>query len=89
LILSIDNISESWVVYSGVSFHATPHRKHFLDYVQGDFGQVHLGDDAPCKIVGMRKVKIKAKQWKPMVVERGKTCSRSKEKSNFKRVVGK
>jgi hypothetical protein len=59
LILSVDNISESWVVDSGASFHATPHRKHFLDYVQGDFGQVHLGDDAPCKIVGMGKVKIK------------------------------
>jgi hypothetical protein len=51
---------------SGASFHATPHRKHFLDYVQGDFGQVHLGDDAPCKIVGMGKVKIKqsnGNQW--------------------------
>jgi hypothetical protein len=47
LILSVDNISESWVVDLGASFHATPHRKHFLDYVQGDFGQVHLGDDAP------------------------------------------
>jgi hypothetical protein len=47
LILSVDNISESWVVDSGASFHVTPHRKHFLDYVQGYFGQVHLGDDAP------------------------------------------
>jgi hypothetical protein len=47
LILSIHNIYESWVLYSGASFNATPHRKHFLDYVQGDFGQVHLGDDAP------------------------------------------
>jgi hypothetical protein len=66
LILSVDNIFESWVVDSGASFHATPHRKHFLDYVQGDFGQVHLGDDAPCKIVGMGKVQIKKKngnQW--------------------------
>jgi hypothetical protein len=66
LILSVDNISESWVVDSGASFHATPHRKHFLDYVQGDFGQVHLGDDAPCKIVGMGKVKITQRngnQW--------------------------
>jgi hypothetical protein len=66
LILSIDNISESWVVYSGASFHATPHRKHFLDYVQSDFGQIHLGDDAPCKIVGMGRVKIKQRngnQW--------------------------
>jgi hypothetical protein len=66
LILSVDTISESWVVDSGALFHATPHRKHFLDYLQGDFGQVHLGDDAPCKIVGMGKVKIKQRngnQW--------------------------
>jgi hypothetical protein len=66
LIIYVDNISESWVVDSGASFHATPQRKHFLDYVQGDFGQVHLGDDAPCKIVGVEKVKIKKKngnQW--------------------------
>jgi hypothetical protein len=35
------------------------------------------------------KGKNKAKQWKPMVVERGKTYSRFKEKSNFNRVVGK
>jgi hypothetical protein len=58
-IISIDNIYESLVVDLGASFHATPHRKHFLDYVQGDFGQIHLGDDAQWKIVGMRKVKIK------------------------------
>ena len=38
LILSGDNISESWVVDPTTSFHATSHRKHFLDYVQGDFG---------------------------------------------------
>jgi hypothetical protein len=66
LILSVDNISESWVVDSGASFHATPDRKHFLDYVQGDFGQVQLGDNRPCKIVGMGNVKIKkwnGNQW--------------------------
>jgi hypothetical protein len=66
LILSIGNIFESWVVDSGASFHATPHRKFFLDYVQGDFRQVHLGDDVPSKIVGMGKVRIKQRngnQW--------------------------
>jgi len=66
LILSVDNISESWVVDSGASFHATPDRKHFLDYVQGDFGQVQLGDNRQCKIVGMGNVKIKQRngnQW--------------------------
>jgi hypothetical protein len=62
LILSADNISESWVVDSGASFHATPNRKHFLDYVQGDFGQVQLGDNRPCKVVGMGNVKIKQRK---------------------------
>jgi hypothetical protein len=52
LILFVDNISESWVVDSGASFHATPHRKHFLDYVQGDFRQVHLGDDVVGQLRG-------------------------------------
>ena len=36
LILSLENIIDAWVVYSGASFHATPDRKHFYDYVQGD-----------------------------------------------------
>ena len=40
LILSLENIIDAWVVDSGASFHATPDRKHFHDYVQGDFGQV-------------------------------------------------
>ena len=38
LILSLDNIIEYWVVDSGASFHATPDRKYFQEYVQGDFG---------------------------------------------------
>jgi hypothetical protein len=66
LIIYLDNIIEYWVVYSGDLFHATPHRKHFQDYVQGDFGRVYLGDDEPCQIVGMGKVQINkknGKQW--------------------------
>ena len=47
LIIFVDNISESWVVDLGVSFHSTPHRIFFLDYVQDDFGQIYLGDDVP------------------------------------------
>jgi hypothetical protein len=65
LILSLDNITESWVVYSRDSFHATPHRKYFQNYVQGDFRHVYLGDE-PCQIVGMGEVQIKQKnenQW--------------------------
>ena len=59
LILSFKNVTDSWVVDLGASFHATPDKKYFHDYVQGDFGQVHLGDDKPCKIVGMGKVLVK------------------------------
>ena len=37
LIFSLENIIDAWVVDSGASFHATPNRKHFHDYVHGDF----------------------------------------------------
>jgi len=40
LIISLETIIDAWVVDSMASFHATPDRKHFHDYVQGDFGQV-------------------------------------------------
>jgi len=66
LILSLKNIIDAWVVDSGASFRATPNRKHFHEYFQVDFGHFHLGDDKPCKIVGMGKVFINQKngnQW--------------------------
>lgn len=66
LILSVDNVIDSQVVESRASFHATSHRNYSQYYVQGDFGQVHLGDDKPCKIVGKGKVKIELQdgnQW--------------------------
>ena len=59
LILALDNTSDCLVVDSGDSCHATPHRKYFHDCVHGDFGHFLLGDDEPCKIVGMGKVRIK------------------------------
>ena len=59
LILALDNTGDYWVVDSGASCHTTPHRKFFHDYVLGDFGHVLLGNDEPCKVVGMGKVRIK------------------------------
>ena len=59
LILALNNTSNYWVVVLGDSCHATSHRKLFHDYVSGDFGHFLLGDDEPCKIVGMGKVQIK------------------------------
>ena len=59
LIFSLDNTSYYYVVDSGASCHAKPHRKFIHDYVQGDFRHVLLGDDEPCKIVGKGKAQIK------------------------------
>ena len=39
------------------SFHATPYRGYFIDYVQGDFGLVNLRDNEPYWIVEKGKVK--------------------------------
>ena len=55
LILSIDNIVDSWMIVSWDSFHATPYMIEFQYYVQGDFGQVYLGDDGPCNFFGKGK----------------------------------
>ena len=60
LLLSLESVNDSWVLDSGASFHATPHRGYFIDYVQGDFGLVYLGDNEPCQIVGKGEVKIKS-----------------------------
>ncbi|KAH9303865.1 hypothetical protein KI387_008269, partial [Taxus chinensis] len=38
LILSLDNIAESWALDLGASFHATPHRHYFTNFVQRDIG---------------------------------------------------
>ena len=66
LILSLENSIDEWVVDSRASFHATPDKKKFHDYVQGYNGQVRLGDDKPCKIIAMDIVFIKQQngnQW--------------------------
>ena len=59
LLLSLESIHDSWVLDSRASFHTTPQRGYFIDYDQGDFGLVYLGDNEPCQIVGKGKVKIK------------------------------
>ena len=47
LLLSLESVNDSWVLDFGASFHATPLRGYFIDYVQGDFGLVCLGDNEP------------------------------------------
>ena len=64
LILSMDNNTESWVIDSGASFHATFNREVLQNYVVRDFGKVYLGDDEPCNIVGKGDVEIKTQGFK-------------------------
>ena len=59
MLLSLESVDDSGVLDSSASFHATPHRAYFIDYVQGDFGLVYLGDNKPYQIVGKAKIKIK------------------------------
>jgi len=87
LILSLENIIDAYVVDSRASFHATPDKKHFHDYVQGNFGQVRLADDKPCKIVGMGIVFIKHQNGNQWLLK--KACSQSEEKFDFNRAVGR
>uniref|UniRef100_A0A803LBR6 CCHC-type domain-containing protein n=1 Tax=Chenopodium quinoa TaxID=63459 RepID=A0A803LBR6_CHEQI len=59
LICSLESKEESWVLDSGASFHATSNKNFFEKYVHRNLGQVYLGDDQPCDIVGQGNVKIK------------------------------
>uniref|UniRef100_A0A803NDX7 Retrovirus-related Pol polyprotein from transposon TNT 1-94-like beta-barrel domain-containing protein n=1 Tax=Chenopodium quinoa TaxID=63459 RepID=A0A803NDX7_CHEQI len=59
LICSLESKEESWVLDSGASFHATSNKNFFEKYVHRNLGQVYLGDDQPCDIVGQSNVKIK------------------------------
>ena len=58
LLLSLESVDDSWVLDSGASFHATPHRGYFIEYVQGDFGLFYLGDNQPSQIVGKGKLRL-------------------------------
>ena len=59
LLLSLESVNAYWVLDFGALFHATPHRDYFIDYVEGDFGLFHLGDNEPYQIFGKGKIKIK------------------------------
>ena len=59
MLLYLETIHDSWASDFGTSFHAAPHRGYYIDYVQGDFVLVYLGDNEPSHIFGKGKVKIK------------------------------
>jgi hypothetical protein len=48
----------TWVVNTAISFHITPHRDFFSSNTNGDFGWVRMGNEAKCKVVGMRDIQL-------------------------------
>ena len=58
LLLSLESVDDSWVLDFGASFHATPHRGYFIDYVQGDFGVVIWGTMNPVKLLEREKLRL-------------------------------
>ena len=44
---------------SGCSFHMCPHKEWLDDYEEKVGGNVLMGNDAPCKTVGIESVKIR------------------------------
>lgn len=59
MILSVDSQIESWILDSGASFHSTSCREIMENYVNGDYGKVHLADDKTLKIMGKGDVRVK------------------------------
>ena len=73
----------------GSAFHATPHRKHFHDYVQGHFQQVCLGDERALDIIGKGKVLINLENENQWLLKDVKHVVGLKKEFNFNRTVGK
>jgi hypothetical protein len=50
---------EAWLVYSGASFHMTPHREWFCEYERYDGDNLFLGNDSTTRIIGQGRVKLR------------------------------
>ena len=58
LLLSLENVDDSWVLDSSASFHATPHIVYYIDYVQGDLGLFIWGIVNPVRLLERKKLRL-------------------------------
>ena len=56
---SYKDVSDSWILDSGCSYHMCPHREWFDTYKSWNGGEILMGNDAVCKSIGMGTIKIK------------------------------
>ena len=55
---SCSQLIEAWILDFGFSYHMTPNREWFTTYMSDNFGNVYMGNDKVCVVVGMRQVQI-------------------------------
>ncbi|KAK3003168.1 hypothetical protein RJ639_019853 [Escallonia herrerae] len=65
----VDDNSKVWYVDLRASFHCTPHRDCFSNYVHGDYGHVTVENGYRCSIVGKGKVEIKLSNGGTLVLK--------------------
>ena len=59
LVTTNDLVMHDQILDSGVSFHVTPYKEQFTTYDASCKGQVCLGNDYACEIVGVSDVQLK------------------------------
>ncbi|KAG8492194.1 hypothetical protein CXB51_009888 [Gossypium anomalum] len=61
LVTSVNDskVSEEWILDSGCIFHMSPNRDWFTTYKTVSEGVVLMGNNASCKIAGVRTIKVK------------------------------
>ena len=69
VLLTSDTTSNSWVIDSGASFHASSCSEAFTNYKEGKFGNVYLGDNKPCEIVGKGDILLSIEGGNQLLLE--------------------
>ena len=50
LILSVNNLTESWILDSGASFHSSPNKELFRNFKSGNIEKAYLADNKDLKM---------------------------------------
>ena len=65
LMVATSGNEKLWILDSGCLFYMTPHKEWFEEFKKLDGGQVLLGNNKPCKVLGIGKISLKHynKNW--------------------------
>nr|CDN96898.1 putative Ty-1 copia retrotransposon [Phaseolus vulgaris] len=57
--LSASSYPDEWILDSGCTYHMCPIRDWFFEFQELDGGVVYMGNDNPCKTVGIGSIKLR------------------------------